>query len=149
MARKVGISALERVEALLANSALYEFGDLVPDQRPGNAGRRRHYPPYMWVLFDALLSVYGSGRRVESELAHPLLWRRLSELIRDRFPADTSKWLPDAPMRRHHYLYGRTRYLTDPVILEAIAALHRETATAQARSVGLPANMRLPRCEGK
>ena len=137
MARKVGISALERVEALLANPALYEFGDLVPDQLEGAAGRPRHYPPFMWVLFDALLSVYGSGRRVESELAHPLLWGRLRELVRDRFPTDTSKWLPDAPMRRHHYLYGRTRYLTDQVILDEIAVLHRTTATEQARSVGL------------
>ncbi|MGZ6959659.1 MAG: hypothetical protein ACXVLM_08175 [Ilumatobacteraceae bacterium] len=79
----------------------------------------------MWVLFDALLSVYGSGRRVESELAHPLVWARLRELIVRRFTSDPKMWLSDAPMRRHHYLYGRTRYLADPEILSEIADVHR------------------------
>lgn len=69
--RRVGISALERLEVLIGNPALYAFGDTVPAQRKSDGGRPRHYPPYMWVLYDALLSVYGSGRRVESELAHP------------------------------------------------------------------------------
>ena len=40
-------------------------------------------------------------------------------------------------MRRHHYLYGRTRYLTDPQILEALGVWHRELAAAQARTIGL------------
>src|SRR5438477_4695159 len=30
-----------------------------------------------------------------------------------RYPKDMSRWLPDTPMRRHHYLYARNRYLTD------------------------------------
>lgn len=104
MRRQVGFSALERVEALVANPAVYAFGDLVPEQPPGIAGRPRHYPPFMWVLFDALLSVYGSGRRVESELAHPLVWDTLRNLVKARFPGDDTKWLPAVPMRRHHYL---------------------------------------------
>jgi hypothetical protein len=91
----------------------------------------------MWVLFDALLSVYGSGRRVESELAHPLVWERLRGLIASRFPGDPKMWLSKSPMRRHHYLYGRTRYLADPAILSEIAAIHRIHAANQAQSLGL------------
>ena len=137
MARTVGVSTLERLEALVANEALYACADTVPEQDRSVGGRPRHFPPFMWVLFDALLSVYGSGRRVEAELAHPLVWARLRQLIQERFPHDPTRWLPATPMRRHHYLYGRTRYLTDPTILDAIADTHRQLSALQARSVGL------------
>ena len=40
-------------------------------------------------------------------------------------------------MRRHHYLYVRNRYLTDPAVLKRIAALHRATSCEQARELGL------------
>ena len=40
-------------------------------------------------------------------------------------------------MRRHHYLYARNRYLTDPDVLATIAGLHRELAAEQARELGL------------
>ncbi len=66
--RKVGISTLERLEALVNNPAPYAFAAVVPEQRRSDGGRPRHYPPYVWVLFDALLSVYGSRRQVEAEL---------------------------------------------------------------------------------
>ncbi len=102
--RTVGFSTLERLEALVANPALYELADAVPQTDPAHGGRPRLYPVFMWVLFDALLSVYGSGRRVEAELAHPVVWERLSRLVRDRFPLTPEMWLPERPMRRHHYL---------------------------------------------
>ncbi len=137
MVRRVGISALERVEALVANPALFAFADAVPEPDRSAGGRPRMYPVFMWVLFDALLSVYGSGRRVESELDHPLVWRRLRELIAARFPTRPEMWLPEAPMRRHHYLYGRTHYLTTPEILDDIGVVHRRFAAEQARSLGL------------
>jgi hypothetical protein len=40
-------------------------------------------------------------------------------------------------MRRHHYLYARYRYLTNPTILAALADTHRALATDQARTLGL------------
>ena len=40
-------------------------------------------------------------------------------------------------MRRHHYLYARNRYLTDPDVLQALADTHRQIATDQARQLGL------------
>jgi hypothetical protein len=40
-------------------------------------------------------------------------------------------------MRRHHYLYGRDRYLTDHAVLDELQALHRRIATSQARELGL------------
>jgi hypothetical protein len=132
-----GVSALERVEALIANPALYELADLVPEQDPTSGGRRRHYPVYMWLLYDALLSVYGSARQVEAEIAHPVLWEYMRDLIRQRFRDQPSNWLPDTPMRRHHYLYARTRWLTNPDILTALRRTHRQLAVAQARELEL------------
>jgi len=95
------------------------------------------YPVFMWLLFDALLSVYGSARRVEVELAHPLVWRPLRRLVRDQHPGDPSMWLSAVPMRRHHYLYGRTRWLTNPKILSELRGLSRRLAVEQARQLGL------------
>ena len=40
-------------------------------------------------------------------------------LVRDQFSKDPSQWLPETPMRRHHYLYARTTYLARPDILAA------------------------------
>jgi hypothetical protein len=132
-----GVSALERVEALVANPALYELARLVPDQDPSVGGRPRQYPVFLWLLYDALVSVYGSARRVEVELAHPLVWGHLRDLVHRRFPAEPDQWLPESPIRRHHYLYGRTRWLTNEPILAELRSTHRRLAVDQACSLGL------------
>jgi hypothetical protein len=134
--RSRGVSALERIEALLANSALYELADLVPAASQ-DGGRRRDYPPFMWLLYEALITVYGSARRVEAELAHPVVWNLIRKTIKQRFPGQRDLHLGLKPMRRHHYLYARNRYLADPEVLDAIAQAHRELAAAQARELGL------------
>ncbi|MEX1046446.1 MAG: hypothetical protein WD757_03060 [Actinomycetota bacterium] len=128
-------SSLEKVEAILTNPALYELALAIPAQRKG--GRRRDHPVFMILVFNSLLSVWRSGRQVEAELSHPLIWKHMRRIVRDRFPEDTSMHLPKRAMRRHHYVYGRDRYLTDPAILEKLGAIHRELASGQARAIGL------------
>jgi len=71
-ARSVGVSTLERLEALVANDELFALADAVPEPDPSAGGRPRMFPPYMWVLYDALLTVHGSARQVEAELSHPI-----------------------------------------------------------------------------
>jgi hypothetical protein len=137
MTAAVGVAALKRVEALIANPALYELAELVPTPDRERGGRPRLYPVFMWILYDALLSIYGSARQVEAELAHPVIWNHLSDLVRRQFPQTPAMWLPAEPMRRHHYLYGRTRWLTRPDILAALHDTHRQLATDQARTIGL------------
>jgi hypothetical protein len=76
---------------------LFELAAAVPMPDPARGGRPRIYPAFMWVLFDALLSVYGSARKVEAELSHPLVWAHLRGLIARSLPDQP---LPAAPMRR-------------------------------------------------
>jgi len=132
-----GHGALERLEALLENPAVYAIAEAVPVHDSRLGGRPRTYPVYMWVVYDALLSIFRSARRVEAELQHPLVWDRMRTLVRVRFPTEPDRWLPQAPMRRHHYLYGRTTYLATPAVLERLQAIHREYAARQAVEIGL------------
>ncbi|MGI8757354.1 MAG: hypothetical protein ACR2MB_16160 [Acidimicrobiales bacterium] len=132
-----GVSSFDRIDALVANPELYALADAVPLADPSAGGRPRQYPVFMWLLFDALISVYGSARRVETELAHPIVWAHLRGLVRDQFPDDPERWLPAQPIRRHHYLHGRTAWLTQPEVLERLSALHRKWAADQARQIGL------------
>ena len=135
MSERLTASSLEKLEAILNNPAIYELAGAIPG--PAKAGRRRDYPTFMILVFNSLLSVWRSGRQVEAELSHPIVWRHLRRIVQRRFPDDPSMHLPKQPMRRHHYVYGRDRYLTDPVILERLGQIHRELAAAQAREAGL------------
>jgi hypothetical protein len=135
--RSGGIPKLERVTAVLNNPAIYELAELIPRVELGRGGRRRQYPEYLWLIYEALISVYRSARQVEAELSHPAVWGLLRDVMRRRFPRDPSQWLPAAPMRRHHYLYARNRYLSDPEVLAALTRLHRELAAGQAQELGL------------
>ena len=132
-----GLSALEKVEAILANPAIYELANLIPPPDPKKGGRPRDYPAWTLIFWEALISVYGSARRVEAELSHRLVWQLIRRTVKRRFPDRPELHLPARPMRRHHYLYGRDRYLTDPNVLDALASRHRQLATAQARQFGL------------
>jgi hypothetical protein len=135
--RGAGVSKLERLEAIVTNPAIYRLAELIPRADPERGGRRRQYPEYMWLVYEALISVFRSARQVEAELAHPAVWDLLRRHVCERYPREMSQWLPAIPMRRHHYLYARNRYLTDPDLLEQLTGLHRELATVQARELGL------------
>src|SRR2546430_16121567 len=91
----------------------------------------------MYLVFEALISVYASARQVEAELSHKVVWKLMRRTVKKMFPEDESMQLPSRPMRRHHYLYGRNRYLSNPAVLEGLAALHRQLAAQQARELGL------------
>lgn len=132
-----GVSSLDRVEAIVRNPALYELAKLVPQREPGEVGRPRDFPDYMLLLFDALISVYGSARKVEAELSHRHVWHFIRRLVKKVHKGDQSMWLPPQRYKRYHYDYGRNRYLTNPVILEQLQELHRKIAGEQACELGL------------
>ncbi len=127
-----GVGALTRVEAILRNRETYALADAVPRSPRSTGGRPRTYPDFMVFVYEALISVYGSARQVEAELAHRLVWRMVRRLVKKR----TGTPLPSRPMRRYHYLHLR-RYLTDPLVQARLGELHRQHATAQAGELGL------------
>lgn len=131
------VSALERVDAILANPATYELAAVLPAPDHSRGGRPSQYPAFMLIVFEALLSVYGSARQVEAELAHPLVWNHIRTVIAKRFRDLPDMHLPAVPMRRHHYLYARKRSLQIPGLLEQLAGRHRELAAHQAEELGL------------
>ena len=53
--RSVGVSTLERLEALVANDELFALADAVPEPDPSAGGRPRMFPPFMWICFPLLL----------------------------------------------------------------------------------------------
>ncbi|MFZ6005757.1 MAG: hypothetical protein ACOYXM_17675 [Actinomycetota bacterium] len=128
-----GVSALERLEAILANPEIHQLASIVPTPPRHVGGRPRDYPAFMAIAFEAAISVFGSARQVEAEFAHPTMWR----WIRRRVVKEVGVRLPRRPMRRHHYLYLRNRYLTDPAILDQLGAIHRTAAARQAVELGL------------
>jgi len=132
-----GVASFERLEAILANPAIYELAELVPHPSIEKGGRRRDLPDFMLFVYEALISVYRSARQVEAELSHPVVWRFIRRKLKKRFPDDLSKRLPRRPMKRHHYTYARNRYLTDPAVAAALGELHRRLACEQARELGL------------
>jgi hypothetical protein len=131
------VSALERLDAILANPATYELAAVLPKPDYSHGGRRRQYPMFMFIVYEALLSVYGSARQVEAEISHPLVWRHICATIQKHFPDGPELHLPVTPMRRHHYLYGRKQALAVPGFVDALAARHRELAARQAEELGL------------
>ena len=54
----------------------------------------------MMLVYEALLSVYGSARQVDAELGHPVVWSFTRQLVRDHYPDQPDLWLPPRPLGR-------------------------------------------------
>jgi len=133
----IAISSFGKIEAVLGNQAIYELAKLVPQCEPGEVGRPRDFPDYMLLVFDALISVFGSARKVETELADRNIWHFVRRIVKKVHKDNPEMWLPPYRYKRYHYEYGRNRYLTNPAILQQLQELHRELAGRQARELGL------------
>lgn len=115
---------------------MYELAALIPQPDPELGGQPRKYPVFMLIVYEALISVYRSARRVEAEIAHPTVWDLMRRTVRARFAREPSRWLPAEPMRRHHYLYGRDHALV-PIRHELRDALERIAARQAVEELGL------------
>lgn len=125
--RMPGVGFLERLEAILRNPLTYELGDVIPEHvRRG--GKRRAYPGFMFIVYEALVSVYESARQVEAELRHPMVWGLVRRIVAEE---QLKRSLPERPMRRHHYLYARNRYLVPlgPELRDLFEAVSARQAT--------------------
>ena len=128
-------STLEKIEAILASPLTYELAELLPDKPP--AGRPRDFPKFMWITYHALVNfVWGSARRVDTELRHDVVWKFIRRTVKRRFPDQPEMWLQNKPMRRWHYQRALV-YLRDPKILKQLKAVSTRGAASVAMELGL------------
>jgi hypothetical protein len=141
----VGVGRLSQravITALLEDDFVWDAADeldqlAMGDLHPGRGGRPRAYPLACAVIWDALVSVFGSSRQVEVELgcADSGWWNLIQTAAARKRPG---LQIPDLPMRRHHYQYLRNRYLTaHPEQLHALTRAFTAHAARLAVRVGL------------
>ena len=137
MRASAGLRARDGRGAAREPGAVYELADLVPEP-DGAGGRPRHYPTYMWLLYEALISVYGSARPGRSRTRTP---RRLGP--DPHGPSASASRIGPTCTCRH----GRCAATTTSTPATATSptptssphspTLHRELAAEQARELGL------------
>src|SRR5437867_9104460 len=99
--KHAAVPLLERVEAVLRNPAIYELADRIPGTPRETGGRPRHFPPFMWIVFEVMISVFGSARQAEAEVLHQVVWDFVRRIVEELFTGDPSKWIPEEPIPRH------------------------------------------------
>lgn len=135
------LSQRTAVKALLDDGFLWEAAarlDALAAETadPTRGGRPRRYPLVCALIWDALVSVFGSARQVEVELAcaDSAWW----DLMRRAAVRNAGILLPKDPMRRHHYRYLRDRYLAaNDAQLDTLSRVFVNHAAELAQRIGL------------
>lgn len=133
------VSQHAQVVALLADDFVWHAAERLEEPAdsaadPARGGRPRAYPLVCAVIWDGLVSVFGSSRQVEVELTctDSGWWTLIRSHAVGRGIEMTA-----TPMRRHHYTYLRDRYLTGDDQLEVLTAVFNRHAAHQAVQIGL------------
>jgi len=97
-----------RIEAVMASPLIWQIASDLPDQ---DIGRPRRHPLAVHLAFGALARVYGSVRKLESDIIHGDLWPTIRTLYQqhsggDTLPPFAPKLTVDAYKRSRQYLSG-------------------------------------------
>jgi len=84
-----------QLRAVLDNDATWIIGEAFPQQDPRMGGRPRHYPTWVFAVFDAMVTIHTSARKAATEMADN--WDFICEAGRRRYPDDPSRWAPSTP----------------------------------------------------
>jgi hypothetical protein len=133
----LGVGDVEAIEAVFSNRGLYVLADGLVPRDPTKGGRPQRYPDYLVLAVDALADIYTSLRAAATALHDSLIWDHVRQLVRDQFPDDPSKWLPEEPPSRTWY-YRRRNAITDQgTALDELRVRFRAGAVNAAREIGL------------
>jgi hypothetical protein len=131
----LGVSDLERVEAVFTNPDLYGLADGVSVRDPTKGGRPQVYPDYLVEAFGALRSIYKSARAAATALHGPLVWEHIRAIVRSQCPEDASKWLPETPPCRTWYVKRKKQIERDG--LGPLSANFTTSGISTAEELGL------------
>lgn len=128
-------SDMEKIEATMHYIAAHRIHRCIPDVR---GGRRRSQTAFMWIVFHLLVDfVFHGAHGTAAEIGHRWVWTRMRAIAKDLFPDEPWMWLPSRPMKRHHYLYFKKKYLKDPLVLAQLKRCERELAALLAQDCGI------------
>ncbi|WP_236655358.1 hypothetical protein [Streptacidiphilus carbonis] len=124
-----------RFAALAHNQQLYQVATTVlPDKPDGSSGRPPGFPPYVYLLFAASISIFGSARSTQAHLQRPLYWDIVREGVTACLGTEEAGRLADVGPTSSQWYYYRHKMLdTLPGLREA----SRDAWIAQAFDVGL------------
>ena len=95
------IPQIRRLEYLVTNPDLYEVADAVLlRKQPGTRGRTPHFPPYIYMIFLAAISVFGTALATEANLQHPDMWNIVRKGVRLRLGDEEADALPASGLDR-------------------------------------------------
>jgi hypothetical protein len=132
---ELGISDLERIDAIFTNPDLYRLPDGCPVRNRTLGGRPQLFPEWFVIAFGCLTSTYKSARAATTALRGPIVWDHVRVLVRTMCPNEPEKWLPDQPPSRTWYIKRKNRMKNGG--LEPLRRALTENGVATARELGL------------
>lgn len=128
------LNSTEKLEFVLANEALWQLGESAPRREPGTPGAPRHYPEWVWLLFDAYISIGLSARKTAAELRSH--WPTVMAAAKERYPDRPDMWAPPSAPQRHHWQYAKAR-LRQPDTLRTLIREFETRSAQQAIEIGI------------
>jgi hypothetical protein len=131
---KQSVIDLEKVLAVASDPHIYALAAQLHQPQPGAPGRPGEFPPYVYLLFNALTAVFRSARATAANLAHPTMWSLVREGVATCLGQAAADALPKRGPTRNQWLHNRKKLLEQlPQLLDTF----REEALAEALSQGL------------
>ncbi|MDI5971412.1 hypothetical protein POF50_019070 [Streptomyces sp. SL13] len=122
------LSEIERLELLIANPYLYEVaGTIFPSRMPGAPGRRPTYPPFIYLILLASISIFNTAEMACANFQHPYMWKTVREGVRQQLGNVAADELPEVGPQRHHWQDFR------PKMLDALQELRQASRDAWVR----------------
>nr|BFD92918.1 hypothetical protein KitaXyl93_42780 [Kitasatospora sp. Xyl93] len=124
-----------RFTALTHNQRLYQVAAAVLPAKPeGSSGRPPLFPPYIYLLFAASISIFGSARSTQAHLRQPLFWGILKAGVTACLGTEEADRLPDAGPTSSQWYYYRLKMLD---FVSHLREASRDAWIVQAFDVGL------------